>query len=257
MNTTDFNNVFDKSVSTYNASLESKESIFESFRSQKEIYGYIDNGDYPPDSVAVAISEYTNKELYNKYEEHNRKKLILGYKNSPQTHAGYTNLDSRHIMMSVLLFSWLKQEVGTVVEIGGGFGNWLRLNTFQSFDKWSIIDMPHVGLLQRWFLAKEKVDESRYELVSAFDYDGWNCKNSGYDLIIGSHSLSEFALPIFEEYFNKVVLKSKYLFFCYHLWASDSIAKKMETIEKNFTLVNSALSENNEVANSLYKNKWP
>lgn len=252
---TDFNGVFNNAAHLYQGSEENKKLLWESFRSQREIYGFIDNGDFPPDEIAVSIAKRTNGNLYGKYIKQNEKKRILGYKNCSQIHARYTNLDSRHIMMSVLMFSWLKEKVETVVEIGGGFGNWLRLNEFQIFKKWSIIDIPHVGELQKWYLKEENIDENRYALVSAFDFEKWNDEFESHDLIIGSHSLSEFSLSIFEEYFNKVILKSKYLFFCYHVWASDSIVKKIEIIEKNFVLVDSALSENDVVANSLYRNK--
>jgi hypothetical protein len=193
-----------------------------------------------------------NLDLYNKYIEHNNKKLILGYENSSTNYVKYTNLDSRHIMMSVLLFTWLPEKVENIIEIGGGFGNWLRLNMIHNFKKWSIIDLPHVSELQNWYLKKENIPTDRYELVTNLDYDEWNSLNSSYDLVIGSHSLSEFKFSIFEDYFNKVILKTKYLFFCYANIYSDSINEKLVLINNNFKLVNSILSENNVVVNSLY-----
>ena len=251
---TDFDNVFNNSIKIFESiNNEEKDNLFESFRTQHSIYGFIDNGDFPPDDCAVKIAEQTNLELYQKYITHNKNKLILGYKNSSTNFVEYTNLDSRHIMMSVLLFTWLPEPVQNIVEIGGGFGNWLRLNIIQEFNKWYIIDLPHVSELQNWYLKKENIPNNKYELITALEYEKWNSTHDNYDLVIGSHSLSEFKFAIFEDYFNKVILKSKYLFFCYATIYSDSINEKLSLINTHFELLNTVLSENDMVANSLYK----
>ena len=250
------NNVFNKRIKEFeNIPLEDKEELFESFRTERKIYGYIDNGDNPPDENAVSISKNINEELYNKYVEHNKNKLILGYKNSTQEHASYTQLDSRHIMMSVLLFTWLPQKVENIVEIGGGFGNWVRLNMIQSFKKWTIIDLPHMIELQEWYLNKENISKQKYELISALNYDKWNSKKESYDLVIGTHSLSEFKFEVFKDYFKKVVMKADYFFFCYCIPFSECIDLKLRFIDENFMLLNSVLSEGNNVANNLYIRK--
>jgi hypothetical protein len=102
-------------------------------------------------------------------------------------------------------------------------------------------------------LKKEKIPKSKYELITYLEYDNWNLLHEHYDLVIGSHSLSEFKFSIFEDYFIKVILKSKYLFFCYAIVYSDSINEKLKLINKHFKLLNTVLSENNMVANSLYR----
>lgn len=250
---TDFNDVFNKSIKEFeNIPSKDKEELFESFRTERKIYGFIDNGDSPPDEIAVSIAKDINEELYNKYVENNKKKLILGYKNSTQEYVSYTQLDSRHIMMSVLLFTWLPQKIENIVEIGGGFGNWLRLNTIQDFKKWTIIDLPHLCELQKWYLEKENIDKSSYELISAFNYNKWNSKKESHNLVIGSHSLSEFKFEIFKDYFYKILMKTDYFFFCYSIPYSESIDLKLRLIDENFTLLESVLSEGNKVANSLY-----
>ena len=250
---TDFNEVFNKSIEEFN-NIQSTdiENLFESFRTEKTLFGFIDNGDNPPDETAIEIAKNINEALYNKYVDHNKNKLILGYKNSSQNHVAYTQLDSRHIMMSVLLFTWLPDNAETIVEIGGGFGNWLRLNTIQIFKKWYIIDLPHLCKLQQWYLNKENVNKKKYELISCIDYDTWNSDKERYDLVIGTHSLSEFTFEIFKEYFKNIVMKADYFFFCYCIPYSDCIKLKLKLIDENFSILDSVLSENNLVANNLY-----
>lgn len=102
-------------------------------------------------------------------------------------------------------------------------------------------------------MKKENIPNNKYELITALEYEKWNSTHDNYDLVIGSHSLSEFKFAIFEDYFNKVILKSKYLFFCYATIYSDSINEKLSLINTHFELLNTVLSENDMVANSLYK----
>ena len=253
-NTNGYKNVFDKSITTFNNSSKEKIDIFNSFRSEKDIYGFIDNGDNPFDKEADSIARKINIEMYNMYRSILLTRKKLGYNNSTSVHSDYSNLDSRHLMMFILLFSQISEKINTIVEIGGGFGNWLTLNRNQKFEKWTIIDLPHLGLLQNWYLEQQGVDKSCYDIVSAFDYDDWNSKQESIDLIIGTHSLSEFSFDIFSSYFTKVVSKAKYLFYCYHntLPSPKLIKDKLELIESKFVLVNKTLSEGGNVSNCLY-----
>ena len=143
-------------------------------------------------------------------------------------------------------------HINNIVEIGGGFGNWLRLNNqIQKFSKWYIIDLPHLGMLQEWYFNKHDINPDKYKLVSAFNYK----EIPNPDLIIGAHSLSEFSWDVFEDYFNRLIVKSKYLFYSYHkhLPKIDLINKKLELISSKFNLLASFTSENGNVENSLFK----
>ena len=72
--------------------------------------------------------------------------------------------------------------------------------------------------------------------ISAFDYDydydKYISSNSSFDLVIGTHSVSEFSYDIFKDYFTKV---------------------KINDIEKVFNKVISITSECENVTNCLYK----
>lgn len=248
-----YKHVFDKAITTFASDTRKPEDIFSSFRSERILYGFIDNGDRPMDEEADRIARATNIGMYNQYKSLLVSRKQLGYASSSNIHADYSNLDSRHIMMFTLLFSQLPEPPKTIVEIGGGFGNWLTLNQHLQFTKWTIIDLPHLGQLQNWYLGQQGVPENRYEIVSAFKYDDW-ATTAVPDLVIGSHSVSEFSFDIFYAYFTKVISKAKYFFYCYHntMPSPDLIQTKLQIIESKFILINKTLSENGQVSNSLY-----
>jgi hypothetical protein len=153
----------------------------------------------------------------------------------------------------MILFKNLPEPVSNIVEIGGGFANWLYLNNdLQRFEKWTIIDLPHLGLLQKWAIEQFGIPKTKYELVSAFDYDSW-AEIVHVDLVIGAHSLSEFAWDVFLKYFDKVVIKSKYLFYSYkHAHKRPS---QLAYIMNKFDLVEDVLSQSGTVSNALYVRK--
>jgi putative sugar O-methyltransferase len=160
--------------------------------------------------------------------------------------------------MSILLFSNLlhtKVEVKTIVEIGGGYGNWLYLNQNKKFNKWIIIDLPHVIELQKYYLTHTNVDLNRVSFVSAYNYS--EVESEKIDIVIGTHSLSELSLDIFDDYFRRVISKSKYLLYCFHKFMPtiELINAKKDIIDTQFTLVKSIISEKGNVYNCFYINK--
>ena len=249
-----YKHVFDRSIAVFQDVSQSMLPRFQAFRSEKDLYGFIDNGDAPPDREADSIAKHTNLRLYESYRTVLSTRVKLGYANSSSTYSEYTNLDSRHIMMSVLLFSHLQEPVSSIVEIGGGFGNWLTLNRNQSFKKWTLIDLPPLCLLQNWFLEQQSIPKTLYETVSAFEYTDWASKQSSFDLVIGSHSVSELSFDIFYQYFMNVISKSKYFFYCYHNTrpTPELIQTKLQIIQTKFKSIVNVLSEQGTVTNSLY-----
>jgi hypothetical protein len=238
--------VFDTAMKIYE-NVEDKQKLFEEFRTNFLVYGFIDNGDIPADIEADTIARMINPKLYSEYRELIKLRKSLGY-STPPTHE-YSNLDSRHIMMFVILFTNIKDTINTVVEIGGGFGNWRTCN--QHIPSWTIIDLPHVGELQKWFLDEQLVES--YNLISAFDYESW-ASDKTFDLVIGTHSLSEFSMNIFINYFEKVVKKTKYFFYAYHNTSPspELINAKLEMIRGSFNEIVNVQSESGNVTNCLF-----
>jgi putative sugar O-methyltransferase len=102
-----------------------------------------------------------------------------------------------------------------IVEIGGGFGNMCRLsNNIISYNSWDIIDLPHMLELQKYYLEHELKDISKINFIEA--YSNKNYINTDIDLVIGTHSLSEFSMDVFYNYFKNVVVNSKYFYFGYN-----------------------------------------
>lgn len=227
-------------------------SLYEDFMSHQTIYGFIHCCDVEAEESSIQLAKSINPDLYDKFIIANKNKKPLGYKNFSMKNFDYNLLDSRHIMMSVALWSWLPEPIERVVEIGGGFGNWLRLNyEVGRFQKWTIIDIPHVSALQAWYLQQYPIPSEKYEVVNSLDYKKQGVQG---DLVIGAHSLSEVAFPIFFDYFNTIISKTKYFFYAYHKFSPnpDIIQKKLDIIHSQFQLVNSITTESGNVVNALY-----
>jgi hypothetical protein len=250
-----FDPVFKRGNEEFHALLNSKseEEIFQSFHSFWNVYGFIHNQDTPPDEEAIAVAKSVNEELYNTYLLRNKNKKLLGLVGYGTQYADYNQLDSRHIMMSVILFSKIPEAPSTIVEIGGGYGNWIRLNSgVQSFKKWTIVDLPYVNKLQAWYLKNHEIPEDTYEIVSA---NGYKDKQLAPDLVIGAHSMSEFSRDIFVDYVSNIVCKSKYFFYAYHKYSpsKELIDKKLAYLDMFFEPIFSVDSEGGNVANTLYR----
>ena len=253
-----FDYLFRKSCDLYSNNVTDDNTIFNSFRSEHGLFGFIHNGDSPQEDSAIAISKSINADLYERYFINQFiNKKILGYEGGfPSNNALYNELDSRHIMMSIILFENIPktEEIGNIVEIGGGFGNWLRINyKIQNFKKWTIIDLPHLGKLQAWFLKNNSVPDNIYEIVSANNYE-----KIIPQIVIGSHSLSEFSWEIFLEYFYKIIINTKYFFYAYHSYSpsKELIDRKNNLIDTCFDMITTVCSESDMVKNCLFVNKF-
>ena len=245
-----YSHVFQHSINKFKE-VKDIQALFASFRSERDIYGFIENMDVPPDEEAVAIAQWINRDLYASYLRVLEGRKAVGYDRSGSTYSAYNNLDSRHIMMSVFLFTRLPESISTIIEIGGGYGNWLYLNQNQPFTSWVTIDLPHVSELQKWYLKETGVNTDRWASVSAYDYDAYS---KPVDLVIGAHSLSELSFSIFYDYFQKILMHAKYFYYCYHMTfpSPELISAKNILIHSRFKKVASFLSEGGTVMNSLY-----
>jgi hypothetical protein len=208
-----------------------------------------------PDLDAIGIAALTDPVMCVDYMA--RKKSSRGYA-SPARYLKWDVVDSRHIMMSTIVFSALGRSVGSIVEIGGGFGNWVRLNeTVVDYKTWTIIDMSFVVDLQRWYLAEELQEPEKISFVSLEDYPRWRAQQVEHDLVIGAHSLSEFPWEVFVDYFENVLVKSKYVFYATHLRlpSQELVDMKLQKIETCFERERTVFSEGGAVANILYRRK--
>lgn len=235
------------------AKFTDKEDLIANFMSHDIIYGFIHCCDRPPELEADKLSCMIDPQMYKRFRWNNERKVPIGYSTFSMENFAYNILDSRHIMMSIILWTSLPTPVSRVIEIGGGYGNWLRLNYGVSvFDNWTIIDLPHLIELQARYFQAHRISSDAYTLISSRD---WKDHGLEGDLVIGAHSLSEMAFPIFFDYFTNLILHCKYFFFAYHKTSpSEAIIQvKLQLIENNFRVIKSYLSESDKVVSVLYQ----
>jgi len=178
------------------------------FRFARDIYGFCINGG-KSDNQALEMAKNIDESIYNRFVS--QPKGIVGYENNESEYEKLDDLDSKHILMLTYLFSNNSICYNNIVEIGGGFGNMRRLcNNIINCNSWEIVDIPHMSELQKYYLENELTDISSIKFTSAYEYKKNNYDN--IDLVIGTHSLSEFSWDIFLDYFNTIVSKAKYLF---------------------------------------------
>ena len=221
------------------------EEEFKVFREGSAVYHFLGGNNAPhlrmPDAEAMQKGRAIDYYLFNRFVSQGKSQL--GY----LTHKPVDAVESRHLMMVTLLFSTTGLQHKHIVEIGGGFGNWARLATgIVDFDKWTIIDLPFVIELQKWFLKEEleEKDFNKVEFVSTDDYPDWKKDFNGADTVIGAHSLNEFSLEDFQEYFDSVVSKCENFFYASPVNgpSEELVNKKAEIIDTIFKSQKSLLS---------------
>lgn len=212
-----------------------------------------------PDYEALGRAASFDVDLCARYMK--RPKSALGYA-SQQDYRKWDAIDSRHIMMSTFIFCTKDWPAGIrIVEIGGGFGNWVRLNhSVIDYAHWTIIDLTFVSRLQHWYLEYEigPLADINVELVDSEGYDRWKRSvDRGVDLVIGAHSLSELDWNTFCDYFENVVCKAPALFYATHRSrpSTELVEKKLNFIAQRFKEDRHFLSENGQVANILFRSK--
>lgn len=189
--------------------------------------------------------------------------VLLGrYLSVPKSRLGYTENveyrhvdvnDSRHMMMSTIIFSH-RNDFENIVEIGAGYGNWYRLNhAIANHSTWTMIDLPFVSELQRWYLEHEVSDLSRARFLKNTDVLPYE----SIDLVIGAHSVSELSWENFELYYSTVISRAEYFFYAGHRFncGEDLLSMKLERISRDFDLVSSFMTEGDCVYNNLYRRK--
>jgi len=253
-----------------------EQTDFSNFRERDDVSGVkVSCAETPLDWNNFSYAYDQDRKLFSKYIGVPKSDLGYGEKIEWQHIDG---LDCRHIFYSAFIFSYCK-DIKNIVEIGGGYGNLYRLNhSIINFDKWTFVDLPFIIGLQKWYLGHEVKNLSKINFISAYDFS--SIIHEKFDLCIGTSSVSEFGYKEFLEYYNTIILNSKYFFYAGKAWNWQS-EKKLNHILQDFTVVKSwdeafldswessvikeqELSEfhrlskdndNNQIYNNLYENK--
>jgi len=166
-------------------------------------------------------------------------------------------VESRHILLATFLFDTLGPDWGNVVEIGGGYGNFLRLASgIASFEEWAIIDTPYILELQYWFL-KETDTKLSGEVFFIPPYDRRTQGVLKPNLVIGTHSLSEFSWNDFADYFG-LISKAEWFFYAAHSDKPDFklLERKMALIQTVFSPYASKPYEGGASTMYLFRNVY-
>lgn len=230
--------------------------ILKTFRIQTQIFGELDNSDMLPDQNAILISDKLDSRLLSKYIAHNIKQNIVGYNTEP-LYAKLSNIDTKFIMLSIILFSQLPENnFDTIIEIGGGFGNMLRLNyQIQNFKTWNIIDYLHMNLLQEYYLSTQNVPKNKYILTT--NNKNMDFSNKKIDLIISIFNLSEYSINDFLFYYENIIKNAKYFFFVFNknIPSLQLNNAKNIIISHDFNLLSNIGTDDNYMCYYLYINK--
>lgn len=201
---------------------------------------------YEPEIQTLELAKEIDNDIYSTLLAKGPSRLGNGSKT-------IDGVESRHILLMTFLIANLGSYLGNVVEIGGGYGNCLRLIAdLESYDKWTIIDMDYILRLQKWFLTGSGVNLSQVDFIDSED----TLEELEPNLVIGTHSLSEFSLGDFTRYFE-LIKRSKWLFYVTHISSPNPelLNAKLDMIRTEFNLYKFMGYEDGNSVMFLLKNK--
>ena len=220
---------------------------YDEFRSSQRFY-FVCNNEIESVSKYLTIAHDTNADLYKKYLL--IEKPTKGYKNSD--FVVFDNLDAQHLMLSTWVFDKITIKNKTVIEIGGGFGNFFRINQWQPFNQWIIYDLPFVQELQKWYLSDILTDRLKY--AKAYTETTTIDVVDNVQLALVVHSLSEFDIDTFINYLP-ILTKCNYILYVKN---NEYPCKQLLNIKDAFLLefcsvVDTLTYDNGHVTAVLYK----
>lgn len=152
--------IFDKAIEI-SEKVNYQEAI-PNFRNHPELFHFIMAAPYmyDPDILSLNQARDIDISIYGSL-------MSKGPSKAGAIHNSIDTVESRHILMMTFLIKSIGTDWGEVLEIGGGYGNCLRLiSGLVKYTKWSILDLSYILDLQKWFLQEENVDLSRVEFLS-------------------------------------------------------------------------------------------
>ena len=178
---------------------------FSNFRDKTNnpmLYNFCINGG-TIDNESLNHARNINKELFEKFMNQ-KKKGLTGYKGIEDKYEEFDDLDSKHILILTILFN-TNIDFKNIVEIGGGYGNCIRLSeNIIKYDKWQIVDLQYVLDLQTYFLKNEIGDISKIEFTDGPN-NNYEFKKNDIDVVIAIHSLSELSWENFINYMDYII----------------------------------------------------
>lgn len=243
-----YKHVFDKAIQI--ADTSDYKSTFETFHDHPELYHFIiaPNNQFGTDDGAILDANRINPDLTNQL-------ITKGPSLLGNGSVEIDGVESRHILTLVFLHKILGPEWGNVVEIGGGYGNYLRLvQEIVNYTSWSIVDLYYILDLQRWVFSTLEIDTSNVTSIESKDIISQAQLKP--DLVIGIHSLSELSIEDFQAYYDTIISKAKYLFYVSARGSPsvELLQQKKKIIETDFILKYYLIYENETSVMMLFYN---
>lgn len=214
--------VFDKAES-----LAEGFTDYEHFRDYPDLFHFIIAPPHllSPDEDSLAKAKLLSPDIYTSLTD-----------KGPSYGSQLDAVESRHILMMSYLASKIGSDWGSVLEIGGGYGNWARLASgVIHYNRWSIMDIPHVTRLQKYLLAD-------------IPNITFNEAHAPVHVAIGAHSMSEFSMKDFTMYLLIALsLGTEYFLYVAHDSTPDPLLlyNKLSMISLTFDLIDSYKYEGN------------
>ena len=186
----------------------------------------------------------------------------VGYGDAFPKEPVHSIIHCRHCLMLTLLFSVIgRNRPLKVFEVGGGFGNMVRIvNQLGLVDNWTIFDLDFVCDAQAYFIQENCPQltinrnsyDSRSGTVNIIDQHHRNIikrELEPADVMIGTHSWSELPLDDFLWYYDALLPLSGNLLYATQVrWPSPELTrKKLDYISEVMTAQKRITTENENV----------
>ena len=104
-------------------------------------------------------------------------------------------------------------NIKNIVEIGGGYGGLCKtISSIIDFENYIIFDLEEVNLLVEKYISKFPNISDKVKTFTLQELD----EIDGIDLLISNYAFSEISLDIQDEYYEKVIKNSKYIYMIFN-----------------------------------------
>lgn len=119
----------------------------------------------------------------------------------------------RYIKNTFDIINRFGSNIGNIVEIGGGYGGLCKvLSSVIYFSNYLIFDLEEPNMLSKKYLSKFDDLDGRVQSLTLEELG----EIDGIDLLISNYAFSEVSLDVQEEYYEKVIKKSKRIYMVFN-----------------------------------------
>ena len=129
--------------------------------------------------------------------------------------------NARHLIKNTFdIVNRFGTDIGNIVEIGGGYGGLCKvLSNVIYFSNYLIFDLEEPNMLSTKYLSKFDELKDRVQSLTLEELD----EIDGIDLLISNYAFSEVSLDVQEEYYEKVIKKTKRIYMVFNPISSENL----------------------------------